>query len=233
MRSGWLLAALVVMIGSGCGTRMSVPLPDAPTPHATSRHAQAAVVAGDELPCVQAPRIDRWEKKLRDEPAFRSTTADSLARGADLLPRIREQFAAAGLPPGLALLPVVESGFRSQVKEHGGIARGLWQLEPATARSVGLVVNAKRDDRVHPERATAAAVRLLARLHARYGDWPLALAAYNAGAQRVDRARARRPEADFFELAELGLLPKTSRDFVSRFFATVRVTDGVDICREV
>ena len=222
---------MLALIGSGCATRMSVPLPDAPTPRATPSHVQN--VAHDELPCVQASRIDRWEHKLRNEPAFRNTTADSLARGAELLPRIREQFAAAGLPAGLALLPVVESGFRAQVKEHGGIARGLWQLEPATARSVGLVVNARRDDRVHPERATAAAVRLLATLHARYGDWPMALAAYNAGAQRVDRARARRPEADFFELAELGLLPQTSRDFVSRFFATVRVTDGVEICRAV
>lgn len=222
---------MLALIGSGCATRMAVPLPDAPTPQATSSHARTTVVAQDELPCVQAPRIDRWEQKLRTDPAFRNTTADSLARGAELLPRIRETFVAAGLPSGLALLPVVESGFRPQVKEHGGIARGLWQLEPATARSVGLVVNARRDDRLHPERATVAAARLLARLHARYGDWPLALAAYNAGAQRVDRARARRPEADFFELAELGLLPRTSRDFVSRFFATVRVTDGVDICR--
>jgi len=226
-----MVAVLVTIVGGGCATRMSVPLPDAPAPRETPSRAQTVV--HDELPCVQAPRIDRWEHKLRNDPAFRNTTADSLARGAELLPRIRETFVAAGLPPGLALLPVVESGFRPQVKEHGGIARGLWQLEPATARSVGLVVNARRDDRIHPERATVAAARLLARLHARYGDWPLALAAYNAGAQRVDRARARRPEADFWELAELGLLPRTSRDFVSRFFATVRVTEGVTICRAV
>lgn len=143
---------------------------------------------------------------------------------------MREAFDAAGLPPALALLPVVESAFQARVLEHGGIARGLWQLEPATARGLGLVVTRDRDDRIHPDRATAAAVTLLKRLYAHYGDWPFALAAYNAGAQRVDRARARHPEATFWELAEAGLLPHTSRDFVSRFFATVRVADGVERC---
>jgi len=85
------------------------------------------------------------------------------------------------------------------------------------------VVNAHRDDRLQPERATRAAARYLRLLHERYGDWPLALAAYNAGEHRVDRALARDPEASFWRLAERGYLPRISRDYVPRFFAVVRV----------
>src|SRR5207249_10438681 len=94
---------------------------------------------------------------------------------------------------------------------------------PAPSRRFGLVVNAHRDDRLQPERATRAAARYLRLLHERYGDWPLALAAYNAGEHRVDRALARDPEASFWRLAERGYLPRISRDYVPRFFAVVRV----------
>jgi peptidoglycan lytic transglycosylase D len=58
---------------------------------------------------------------------------------------------------------------------------GLWQLMPKTARRLGLEVSATRDERLDPRRATEAAVALLAENHAQLGDWPLAIAAYNAG----------------------------------------------------
>src|SRR5438093_681778 len=79
-----------------------------------------------------------------------------------------------------------------------------------------------------PARAVArgtprAAAQYLRLLHERYGDWPLALAAYNAGEHRVDRALARDPEASFWRLAERGYLPRISREYVPRFFAVVRV----------
>src|SRR5207247_1780227 len=105
----------------------------------------------------------------------------------------------------------------------GGAERGLWRLRRATARRFGLVVNAHRDDRVHPERATRAAAHYLRLLHDRYGDWALALAAYNAGERRVDRALARDPEASFWRLAERGYLPHTSREYVPRFYALLRM----------
>jgi len=72
--------------------------------------------------------------------------------------------------------------------------------------------------------ATRAAAQYLRLLHDRYGDWPLALAAYNAGERRVDRALARDPEASsFWRLAERGYLPRTSQEYVPRFFAVLRV----------
>jgi membrane-bound lytic murein transglycosylase D len=179
--------------------------------------------------CLRHPRIDFWERRLRSQRALRRTTATSLARGERYLPRLRRILAANGIPESLALLPVIESGFRPEARGRFG-ERGLWQLRRQTARRYGLVVDAKHDERVHPERSTEAAARFLCHLRARYGEWPLALAAYNAGERRVDRALAREPRADFWRLAETGRLPRTSRDFVARFFALVRVSDGEPIC---
>jgi membrane-bound lytic murein transglycosylase D len=184
------------------------------------------------LPCAAHPRIDAWEDAMRSMHALRAANAQGLARGAAYLPRLRAQFTAAGLPPSLALLPLIESSFRADANERGGGGRGLWQLMPGTARRFGLVVRQDRDDRVHPERSTEAAARYLALLYEHYGDWALALAAYNAGEQRVDRALASHPRATFWELADRGMLPETSRDFVPRFLAVVRMTDGVEVCTD-
>ncbi len=176
-----------------------------------------------ELHGLANRRIDVWEHRLRALPSLRRATEESLARGASYLPRLCAILGEHGLPPDLALLPVVESGFWPTARGRSG-ERGLWQLRRATARRFGLVVNARRDDRLHPERATRAAARYLVFLYARYGDWPLALAAYNAGERRVDRALARGRRADFWQLADRRLLPRTSREYVPHFLAVVRVT---------
>ena len=169
---------------------------------------------------------------MRTTHALRAATSQGLARGAAYLPRLRETFSEAGLPSSLALLPLIESSFRADANERGGGGRGLWQLMPGTARRFGLVVRRDRDDRLHPERSTEAAARYLALLYEHFGDWALALAAYNAGEQRVDRALAAHPRATFWELADRGMLPETSCDFVPRFLALVRMTDGVEVCTD-
>jgi membrane-bound lytic murein transglycosylase D len=160
---------------------------------------------------------------------MRTGTRQSLARAKHYLPRVRRILVKHGLPPSLALLPVVESAFY-RCAQGSRDDRGLWQLRVVTARQLGLVVNERRDERLHPYRATRAAVRYLRALHRRYLDWPLALAAYNAGPSRVNRALARRPGASFWELADAGMLPPTSRDYVPRFLALVRITKGVGVC---
>ena len=200
------------------------PLRRAPSPAAPSApllpSAPSAPLGSLETPDHE--RIDAWENRLRTHPRLRRETAESLARGSRYLPGLRRILEANGVPPSLALLPVIESGFYPTARGRRG-ERGLWQLRRATARRFGLVVNAHRDDRLQPERATRAAAQYLRLLHERYGDWPLALAAYNAGEHRVDRALAREPEASFWRLAERGYLPRISREYVPRFFAVVRV----------
>lgn len=199
--------------------RHEAPLAVAPGP---SLLPSAPPAAKRGLGNLEHPRIDAWEQRLHEDSDFRRHAEDSLARGTRYLPGLRRIFEENNLPPSLALLPVIESGFYPTARGRSG-ERGLWQLRRATARNLGLVVDAHRDDRIDPVRSTRAAARYLRVLRDRYGDWALALAAYNAGERRVDRALAREPNASFWELAERGYLPRTSREYVPRFLAIVRM----------
>jgi transglycosylase-like protein with SLT domain len=240
MRTRHVLVLLVVgfatMGAAACGPMhvgvAPAVIPDGHTHDHGSRRAETPPpppVAAPHLGCLEHPRIDAWEHRLRTQPKLRFATERSLERGEEYLPRLREIMEETGLPPSLALLPAVESGFRANARGHFGDL-GLWQLRKPTARRFGLVVTTRRDDRLHPERATVAAARYLRVLHQRYHDWPLTLAAYNAGEARVDRARARHPGQTFWELADAGHLPRTSRDFVPRFLAVVRVSEAPGLC---
>jgi hypothetical protein len=211
------LAAAAMMTGliAGCGSLRG----PSPAPPASGPVATFAGPSG-RLPCPPEERIEGWERRVRSDPWIRA----SLARGERYLPRLRAILAREGLPQSLAFLPAVESGFDPHARGHYG-ELGLWQLRRPTARRFGLVVTAHRDERLEPERATEAAARYLGALRQRYGEWPLALAAYNAGERRIDRALAHEPNATFWELADHGRVPRTSRNFVSRFMALVRVAD--------
>jgi len=224
------LILVLLVVAAACGPRRSTdPVAVDPNPSMAGRDGSGAVAERSEFACVDHPLIDAWEYRLRTERAFRVTTIDSLMRGNQYLDRFREILHDAGLPPGLALLPVVESSFRVNARGPGGSV-GLWQLQAPTARRFGLLVNKRRDERLDPERATQAAVAYLAMLHDRYEDWPLALAAYNAGEGRVDRALKRLPGADYWALIESRRLSKITGDYVPRFFATVRMVEAAPSC---
>ena len=182
-----------------------------------------------DLACFAHPEIDVWERRLRFDRPLWADTLHALSRGAAYLPHLRDVFSEGGMPSSLALLPAIESGFGPRAQSASG-SRGLWQFKASTARRFGLVVTRKRDDRLEPDLATRAAARYLAVLHAHYGDWPLALAAYNVGEGRVDRARHRDPGASFWQLTDGRRLPRASRDYVARFLALVRVVDGATDC---
>ena len=94
------------------------------------------------------------------------------------------------MPMELALLPFIESGFNPQAYSHAKAA-GIWQFIPSTGRSFNLKQNAFRDDRRDVIASTNAALTYLQRLHRMFGDWQLALAAYNWGEGSVMRAIAR------------------------------------------
>jgi hypothetical protein len=218
-RSAILALALLV---SACEVRRPRELPPVVEP--------PPPVGPPRLGCVEHPLIAAWERRLRAQGALRTDTRQGLARGARYLPRLRQILSDAGVPTSLALLPLVESSFRVDARGHLD-ELGLWQLRTDTARRFGLLVKDGRDERLHPSRATGAAARYLRFLHARYHDWPLALAAYNAGERRVDRALAQQPHATFWDLADSRRLPATSRDYVPRFIAVVRMIEGVGDCR--
>ncbi|HSH68564.1 MAG TPA: lytic transglycosylase domain-containing protein, partial [Deferrisomatales bacterium] len=154
----------------------------------------------------------------------RRAVARALERAAGYLPMIRRVLAAAELPPELAYLPMVESHYTADARSPAE-AVGLWQFIDTTAQGAGLRVDWWVDERLDPELATRAAARHLQELHARFGDWELVLAAYNAGPGGVGRALERSGAEDFWALAEAGGLRAETRRYVPKFYAALRVAE--------
>lgn len=171
--------------------------------------------APTEMPDHSIPLYDAWVRHMEDRPPPR--------RAKDLLPTLREAFAAEGVPEALVWIAETESTFNPRARNPLG-ARGLFQIMPDTALSLGLSVGA-RDQRLHPTASARAAARYLKHLHTRFGDWPLALAAYNGGETRVARALATRGATTFASIADH--LPTETRLYVPKVLATVQVRTGL------
>jgi hypothetical protein len=122
------------------------------------------------------------------------------------------------MPVELLSVALIESGLNPLALSPKG-ARGMWQFMPATAERYGLTVASGNDHRTHPEHSTRAAARYLRDLYRQFGDWKLALAAYNAGENRVQRIINRTGIRDFEEMSRRGLLPLETRNYVPAVLA--------------
>jgi membrane-bound lytic murein transglycosylase D len=118
-----------------------------------------------------------------------------------------------GLPQDLIYLAQAESGFHPHAVSRVG-ARGIWQFMAARGSGYGLHHNMWVDDRQDPEKSTRAAARHLKDLYNQFGDWYLAMAAYNSGPGTVQAAVKRTGYADFWELYRRNVLPKETRNYV-------------------
>jgi membrane-bound lytic murein transglycosylase D len=127
--------------------------------------------------------------------AARSDHIERMAhRSGKYLYHIVEEIERRGMPTELALLPFVESAFNPQAVSSAK-ASGMWQFMPATGRDFDLKQNLFRDDRRDIQASTRAALDYLQRLYTQFGDWHLALAAYNWGEGNVAKAIARQQKA--------------------------------------
>jgi len=118
-----------------------------------------------------------------------------------------------GVPQDLIYLAQAESGFHSLALSRAG-ARGMWQFMASRGAGYGLHRDWWVDDRQDPEKATRAAARHLKDLYAQFGDWYLAMAAYNSGPGTVQKAVQRTGYADYWELYKRGVLPAETRNYV-------------------
>lgn len=151
---------------------------------------------------------------------LRSYLEEGLGRGARFLPMIQDVFRAEGLPLDLAYIPLIESAFKPNALSRAK-AKGIWQFMQGTALENGLKHDWYIDERAEPEKATRAAAKYLKTLHKMFnGDWHLALAAYNGGPGRVQRAMKRSGRDDFWALsASTRYLPRETRDYVPLILA--------------
>ncbi len=143
-----------------------------------------------------------------------------LARSGRFAPMIKEHLREAGLPQDLAWLPMVESGYMLNAYSRAK-AVGIWQFMAATARGYDLTVNDYVDERRDPIKSTQAAVAFLSDLYAEFGDWHLAVAAYNAGGGRIRRAIKQYDTEDFWEIAEENHLSLETRRYVPKLIAAI------------
>jgi membrane-bound lytic murein transglycosylase D len=126
---------------------------------------------------------------------------------------IERILAEEGVPQELMFLAQAESGYLPRAMSNK-LCVGIWQFSRATGHEYGLMQTASTDDRMDPEKATRAAARHLKDLYTHFGDWYLAMAAYDCGPACVDKAVMRTGYADFFELRRLNALPKETANYV-------------------
>ena len=155
--------------------------------------------------------IDRYTK------AGRQSTSYLLGRARYYNPIFEEALRFYGLPLELKYLPVIESGLNPNATSRVGAA-GLWQFMATTGKQYNLQIDSYIDERRDPEKSSYAAARMLSDLYKRFGDWTLALAAYNCGPGRVSSAITKAGGgADFWAVYQH--LPKETRGYVPAFIA--------------
>lgn len=144
------------------------------------------------------------------EPRKGASSVDHINAADRFIGKVLAEY---GLPQWLTAVVVVESGGNPSALSPKG-ARGLWQLMPGTARRYGLRVDDGVDERLDPMKSTYAAVRYLRDLYGTFQEWPLTLAAYNAGEDRIQKVMATTGIRLFEEMARGRLLPDETIHYV-------------------
>ncbi len=143
-------------------------------------------------------------------------TEEMIGRATIYFPMFEHHLRQKNLPDDLKYLSVVESALNPQAVSRSG-AVGLWQFMGPTAKDFNLAMNSSVDERKDPNKSTLAAITYLERLHRKFGNWELALAAYNGGPGRVAKAVKRGKSHNFWKIQKY--LPKETRNYVSAFIS--------------
>lgn len=155
--------------------------------------------------------IDRYAKKNRSQVSY------MLGISEFYMPMIEEEIDRMGLPHELKYLPIIESAMNPKAKSRMG-AKGLWQFMFSTGKQYGLKSNNYIDERFDPLKSTRAALTYLKDLYEMFGNWELAIAAYNCGPGNVNKAIKRSGgKTDFWKIYRW--LPKETRGYLPGFIA--------------
>ena len=215
-------AAIVEPIG---GPAIVVP-PAAPVPRAVAAAPPPPpptlwdrVRAGFRLPSADGPLVREWEQWYSTRPDY---VARMIERSSRFLYHVMEEVERRGMPAEVALLPMIESAYNPQAYSRAH-ASGMWQFIPSTGKDYGLRQNFWYDARRDPIAATGAALDYLQKLHGMFGDWDLALAAYNWGEGAVSRAIAKNQAkglpADYENLT----VPPETRNYLPKLRAVKNI----------
>ena len=177
------------------------------------------VRAGYALPDLDNELVRKWEQWYATRPDYVQRMSE---RGGRYLFYIVEEIERRDMPVDLALLPFIESAFNPQAVSRAA-ASGMWQFMPATGKDFELRQNLFRDDRRDVLASTRAALDYLQRLNTLFGDWHLALAAYNWGQGNVQRAIDRNRRAGLGTAYTDLALPDETRNYVPKLQAVKNI----------
>jgi membrane-bound lytic murein transglycosylase D len=213
----------VETVGSPLDT-LAAEFPDLPDSSAARERER---ILAEEEPVVYNLPIDLNVRVLTFVDTYSGPRSEwfarTLRRSGRYLPMIRRIFSEEGVPTDLAYMAIVESAYRHNARSRAG-AVGLWQFMRGTGRRYGLQCNSYVDERLSPEKSTRAAARYLRELYDVFGDWYLAMAAYNAGEGKVQRAIRRAGVRDFWALAKTQYLKRETRNYVPAILAAIVIS---------
>lgn len=231
--------ALCLLLVGGCATQQVSEVGIA-TPVAKAPRSGTAPLTGIEVAALRS--TGQLDRKMPPE-AMRDTTQQYTyfirqgrgtmsvfsKRAERYLAYARKVFRSRGMPEELANLAIVESGYRPDARSPAGAA-GAWQFMPLTGEQFSLSQDWWTDERLDPYEATEAAATYLSKLHNAFGDWPTAIAAYNAGEGKIDRALKGSGSRDFYELKtrnhlldEKTRIRDETKQYVPRFMAVSKI----------
>lgn len=169
---------------------------------------------------VRPEEVRREYSRILDYKSVSVGVLKTFRRAEDDLQELAAILAESQVPSDLLIIPFIESNFNPKAVGPTGAA-GIWQFSKDTGRLYGLRVGIFSDERKHLEKSTRAAGRHLRDLYREFHDWPLVLAAYNAGISRVRRACKGATVCDYWVLSRAKKLPPVTRKYVPRMLATL------------
>ena len=173
-----------------------------------------------DIPVVLNPQVLMYVEAFQTR--IRKEFEQGLVRSGAYLPMIKEIFREAGLPQDLSYMAHQESAFKLNAYSRAR-AKGMWQFMSFTARKYGLKIDTWVDERCDFEKATRAAAAYLKDLYARYGDWHLAMAAYNAGEGKIDRAVIRARTKDYWKITRTKYIRRETKYYVPAILASILI----------
>lgn len=190
-------------------------------------HGVKLVNKSFDIPVVYNDEVEQWIDYFTGNG--RKHFAVYLERKARMEPVLLPKLKKAGAPQDLIYLSMIESGFSTSAFSHAG-ASGPWQFIRSTGRLYGLESNYWIDERRDPHKATDAAIGYLSALHAEFGDWWLACAAYNSGEGKIRKAIAKLGTKDFWEIAEnKRALRRETKDYVPKMMAAAIIGKNAEL----
>jgi len=199
----------------------AVPSPPSParTPVQAPANVWERIRAGFRLADLNNPLVQEWEQYYARRPDY---VAGMMERGGRYLYHVIEEVERRNMPAEIALLPMIESAYNPQAYSRSH-ASGMWQFIPSTGKLYGLRQNFWYDGRRDVLAATSAALDYLENLYAMFGDWNLALAAYNWGEGAVARAIAKNQAKGLPIDYESLTMPAETRNYVPKLQAVKNI----------